>query len=653
MSTPLLRWGQSGRYAAWDDRIVITALAARSTGVVTPAVLTAGQGLVIAVDAGWLALADCGDGTVAVLTSPTGLEANATAGGDQDRTDELWAEIVDPEAATFVLTVRTGGGSYTGVMLGTVQVPAGAAGSEDMTLVPREQDFAGSTPGPPGPPGPQGPAGPQGDQGDPGGPPGPDGPPGPAGPQGERGDAGPDGPEGPPGAQGSEGPAGPQGDPGPAGPEGEHGMATIIVGSFGEQRNPGALPPDGLIPADWDGPGSPPAAVQVERGWSLIYIADGALWTYVGQGGPGPDPWLSPGLVQGPPGPPGPEGPQGPPGEGTGEALPAAVTARSDLTVHVINAVNSALGRFTSDYVITPAEIVPGDWWELECDVYGTWGDTAPDDFRVCGRFNTITDHRLVELLGATWAAGTTIRISYKLTVMIRTTSEVVTALTGQAFAATSNAATGAGSVNLLGANNNAYQPITPGQNLTLALGGGYWNVSPGRALTSRGSRLRRFHPGVTGSGQPVPDQWHRMTPLLNGFTAAADARELPPQYRLNADKTLVQVAGTIQTPPSGTYTGVPFFTMPPGYRPVGFMGYPVTPLFGSPSANTVVGVPRVDVLRDGGMQLGGVMAGNFGQRVRISGTFEAQGNPDIPMFPADAMGDEPEYEDGAESMGG
>ena len=42
MTTPtqLLRWGQSGRYAAWDDRQVITALAARSTGIVTPATMT-------------------------------------------------------------------------------------------------------------------------------------------------------------------------------------------------------------------------------------------------------------------------------------------------------------------------------------------------------------------------------------------------------------------------------------------------------------------------------------------------------------------------------------------------------------------------------------------------------------------------------------
>ena len=72
MTTPggLLRWGQAGRYAARDDRLVITALAGTRTGIVTPVRLTPGGGLDITVDADWLALADCGDETIAVLTSP-------------------------------------------------------------------------------------------------------------------------------------------------------------------------------------------------------------------------------------------------------------------------------------------------------------------------------------------------------------------------------------------------------------------------------------------------------------------------------------------------------------------------------------------------------------------------------------------------------
>ena len=359
MTTPqLLRWGQSGRYSAWDDRAVITALAGRVTGVVTPAVLSAGAGVVIQVDAGWLALADCGDGTVAVLTSPVGMTADALPGDpDADRTDELWAVITDPEAAQYLLRVYPPGGNHQGVQLGTIEVPAGATAVADMTLLPRAQDYPPGSPGPPGPPGPQGPLGPQGPpgvDGEPGGPPGPEGPlgpVGPSGPQGPTGDQGPPGEEGPQGAlggqgpPGTDGPAGPAGGPGPQGPPGPEGLTTLIVGSFGRIHEPEDLPPTGLIPADWDGTGRPPAAVQVEVGWSLIHdplsadwrtgggeaeagLAPGELWTYVGAALGGP-PWISPGVVQGPPGPQGDPGPPGPPGQGaeTGPWTPITLDA--------------------------------------------------------------------------------------------------------------------------------------------------------------------------------------------------------------------------------------------------------------------------------------------------------------------------------------
>jgi hypothetical protein len=322
MTTPtLVRWGQSGRYSAWDDRQVITALAGRVTGVVNPAVLSAGFGLAVSVDAGWLALADCGDGTVAVLASPVGMEATARPGDpDDDRTDELWAIIADPEAALFTLQVHPAGGDHLGVQLGTIEVPAGAATALDMTLVPRAQDYPPGSPGPPGPPGPQGMPGPQGPpglDGQPGGPPGPEGPLGPDGPQGPPGPPGPDGPPGgpgPAGPQGSTGPEGPTGGPGPEGPAGPTGAATIIVGSFGQIKTPADLPGDGYIEAGWDGPGRPAEGHQLERGWSLVYDPDGALWTWVGDTGPG-GPWLSPGVVQGPPGERGPQGDRGPQGE--------------------------------------------------------------------------------------------------------------------------------------------------------------------------------------------------------------------------------------------------------------------------------------------------------------------------------------------------
>jgi hypothetical protein len=337
MTTPgLLRWGQSGRYAAWDDRQVITALAGARTGIVRPVVLSPADGLYVSVDSGWLALADCGDGTVAVLTSPVAGEVLAAAGDDDDdRTDELWALITDPEAAVFRLAVVSpdpDAEPRLGVQLGTLEVPAGAATAEDMTLIPRPQDYGGlggeaGPPGPQGPPGQPGPPGADGPPGEPGGPMGPEGPPGPEGGQGPPGPQGPEGPTGgtgPPGGAGPPGADGPQGPGGPAGPEGPvgpAGQATLIVGAFGQQRTPAELPPSGLVPADWDGPGRPAAPLQVEVGWAFIYEPDGTLWVYVGDQGPG-DSWASPGMVQGPPGlqgqdgAPGPPGPQGPPGEG-------------------------------------------------------------------------------------------------------------------------------------------------------------------------------------------------------------------------------------------------------------------------------------------------------------------------------------------------
>jgi len=326
MTTPqLVRWGQAGKYSAWDDRQVITALAAGQTGIVTPCAMSPTAGLALLVDAGWLAIADCGDGTVAVLTAQVAIEAGVAPGGAEDRTDELWAVITDPEGAEYRLLVLAAGTGERGVMLGTIEIPPGAASTEDMVLIPRGQDFSGSQPGPPGPPGPQGPDGPQGEPGEPGGPPGPQGEQGIQGAPGPPGDEGPTGPTGPRGDQGDRGEQGDRGDPGPEGPrgpegpQGQAGAATIIVGSFGQLRTPAELPPTGLIPAGWDGDGRPAEAQQLDPGWSLIYDPDGALWTYL----PGwPGGWASPGLVQGPQGergpegPPGPQGDQGPPGEG-------------------------------------------------------------------------------------------------------------------------------------------------------------------------------------------------------------------------------------------------------------------------------------------------------------------------------------------------
>ena len=308
MTTPggLLRWGQAGRYAARDDRLVITALAGTRTGIVTPVRLTPGGGLDITVDADWLALADCGDETIAVLTSPVAASVTVQPGDpDDERDDELWAVITDPETATYALRVLdAGGGGQHGVRLATITVPAGASSSDDLELTPRDPDFGGGGQGPPGPQGPPGADGPQGPPGAPGDPGGPPGPPG------EQGIPGPEGPQGPGGV---EGPRGPEGD------RGVPGQATLIVGSFGQVRTPDELPSDGFVEAGWDGPGRPLNDLQVETGWAFVYT-DGHLWVYVADQGPGGESWVSPGMVQGPEGArgpagdPGAQGPVGPAG---------------------------------------------------------------------------------------------------------------------------------------------------------------------------------------------------------------------------------------------------------------------------------------------------------------------------------------------------
>lgn len=144
------------------------------------------------------------------------------------------------------------------------------------------------------------------------------------GPPGEQGVEGPAGPQGIEGPQGPEGLPGVPGATGPEGPQGEAGQATIVVGSFGAIRTPTGLPPDGMIPVNWDGPGRPAVAHQMIVGESLFYeptnTADplyAHLFTYLSTT-LDPDGWADLGLIQGPQGP---TGPQGPAGAGSGVDL--------------------------------------------------------------------------------------------------------------------------------------------------------------------------------------------------------------------------------------------------------------------------------------------------------------------------------------------
>jgi len=134
------------------------------------------------------------------------------------------------------------------------------------------------------------------------------------------------------GIPGPPGPAGPQGAEGPAGPQGPEGRVTQIVGTFGFVTRPTDLPPDGLIPADWDGPDRPPTDLQMLVGQGLVFqpfdpdpqagdvfVFTAADWVSIGPvtgppGQEGPQGVPGPAGPQGSVGPPGPQGLQGVPG---------------------------------------------------------------------------------------------------------------------------------------------------------------------------------------------------------------------------------------------------------------------------------------------------------------------------------------------------
>jgi len=172
---------------------------------------------------------------------------------------------------------------------------------------------------------------------------GPTGATGPTGPTGTPGTVGPTGSMGPPGIQGESGQDGKQGIQGPVGPDGERG-ATGPAGPDGEKgapgqlvnlifgfdtNQPGNLPPDGIIPANWDRPGVPSAPITMREGIdSLIDLRTQRTWLFVGPAvatqGVGAAPngggWQDVGQIAGPQGPrgftgdTGKEGPQGPQG---------------------------------------------------------------------------------------------------------------------------------------------------------------------------------------------------------------------------------------------------------------------------------------------------------------------------------------------------
>jgi hypothetical protein len=439
MTTPygLLRWGQAGRYTAVDDRLVITALAGGRNGIVRPVQMNAATGLAITIEAGWLAVADCADGTCAVLASDNAIEVRALAGGAQDRRDEVVAEITDPETAQWSVSVLAPGSGVTtgGIVLGWVHVPPGATTAEQMRLEPRGQDFStgGAIPGPPGERGPEGPGGPA-------------------------------------------------------------GQATLIVGSFGNVRTPDELPGDGLIEAGWDGPGNPANDTQLQQGWALIYIPTGHLWVFVGALTAGA-PWINVGLVAGAPGPPGPEGPTGPQGP-QGPATQSNVRVMTDSVIRPVTAPPET--QAISAIWEIPAELlVPGAWIEMETTGEGVyqaganWGLT-------CGlRINTALNQRGARFYNNTFVAGWAINLVWRGIWQVVSPSQLITAGHGSVGRNELGANARPDSAPMLGASGT--NTITPGQPLTVGLTGGYGATIANQRMTFYGSRLTYYAPDAAG----------------------------------------------------------------------------------------------------------------------------------------------------------
>jgi hypothetical protein len=140
MTTPSgkLMWGQAGAYDGVDDRAVIAAVSGFRTGLVNLPVITAGTGLNLTVRAGWAGIADCGDGTSAVVGARTDQTVTALPGpATGSRTDYIWCDV-QPDAGTWSLTVinATAAAGRSGLPVATLTVPANASLASQMSIAP-------------------------------------------------------------------------------------------------------------------------------------------------------------------------------------------------------------------------------------------------------------------------------------------------------------------------------------------------------------------------------------------------------------------------------------------------------------------------------------------------------------------------------------
>jgi len=139
MTTPSgkLMWGQAGAYDGIDDRRVIAAVTRNRTGMTWPPTITVGSGLTMTVKGGWLGIVACGDGTSAVVGSPTDQNVTGLVGpASGSRTDYIWCDV-QPDSGTWSLTVinATAAAGRSGLALATLTVPANASQASQFTIV--------------------------------------------------------------------------------------------------------------------------------------------------------------------------------------------------------------------------------------------------------------------------------------------------------------------------------------------------------------------------------------------------------------------------------------------------------------------------------------------------------------------------------------
>jgi len=131
---------------------------------------------------------------------------------------------------------------------------------------------------------------------------------------------------------------------------------------------------------------------------------------------------------------------------------------------------------------------------------------------------------------------------------------------------------------------------------------------------------------GLVDERKLANDRWHDMRSefggLQGGFTYPGPP-ELPPQFRLRDDGTMVDIVGCIVTPGGGSYNNANFYILPIGYWCPQAASYPVA-LTGNWTAGNenFNGNPRIYTASGGGISVAGIPFNYNAQGIRVYGSF-------------------------------